>query len=189
MRRAVLLGVVLVLLVTAAWWFLFMAGKSGDIGDFNDQLATAEAEELTLQARRDALQSLAAREGEFRVGLNEIRTSIPVFPDGAMLIEEINQIMLTADVNLVSLNPQVPTPGSVPGLFEIAIDLNFEGPYFKVLPVLLELENLPRLLRVDSINISSTLLEDRTNLLSVNLTAVAFSLTDVDGSVAEAAPT
>lgn len=189
MRRGVILGVVLLLLVTAAWWFLFMSGKSGDINDFNDQLATAEAQELTLQARRDALQSLAAREGEFQLGINEIRTSIPVFADGAALIDDVNNIMLAADVDLVSLSPQLPVQGSVPGLFEIPIELSFEGPYFKVLPVLLELENLPRLVRVDGINISSTLLEDRTNLLSVNLTAVAFSLTDVQRSLAEVAPT
>jgi hypothetical protein len=64
------------------WWFLFMSGKSGDINDFDEQRAIAETEQLTLQARRDSLEALAAKEGEFLVGLNELRTSIPVPPMG-----------------------------------------------------------------------------------------------------------
>lgn len=187
MRRNVILGVGLLVVVTAAWWFLFMAGKSSDISELNEQTEAARTQQLTLQARLDSLQTLAARDGEFRVGLSELRESIPVFPDGATLIEDLNNAALAADVDLLSLSPQLPAPSAVPGLFEIAIDMNFEGPYFKVLPLLLELENLPRLMRVDTINISSTPLEDGTNLLSVSLTAVAFSLTDLQGSLAEAA--
>ena len=186
MRRTVVIGVGLLLLITAGWWFLFMAEKSGDINDLNDQTDAARSQELTLQSRRDSLQALAARDGEFRVALGELQTSIPVFPDGATLIENLNASALNADVDLLSLSPQLPIPSVVPGLFEIAIDMSFEGPYFKVLPFLLELENLPRLTRVDSINISSTPLEGGTNLLSVSLTAVAFSLTDLEGSLAEA---
>ncbi len=187
MRRTALIGGGLLLIVTAGWWFLFMSGKSSDINDFDEQTAIAETEQLTLQARRDSLETLAAKEGEFLVGLNELRTSIPVSPDGASLIETLNESALRADVDLLSLSPQLPGPSVVPGLFEISIDMTFEGPYFKVLPLLLELENLPRLLRVDVISISANTLEDGTNLLSVSLTATAFSLTDLDGSLVEAA--
>ena len=187
MRRTVLIGAGLFLIITAAWWFLFMSGKSGEISDFREQRAVAETEQLTLQARRDSLQALVDREGEFRIGLNELRTSIPAAPDGATLIENLNDIALAAGVDLLSLSPQVPVPSVVPGLFEISIEMTFEGPYFRVLPLLLELENLPRLLRVDAISISANVLEDGTNLLSVSLTAIAFSLTDLDGSLAEAA--
>ncbi len=187
MRRTVIIGVGLLVVITAAWWFLFMAGKSSDISDLNDQTEAAKTQELTLQARRDSLQALAAQEGEFRVGLSELRNSIPVFPDGATLIENLNDAALSADVDLLSLSPQFPVASVVPGLFEISIDMAFEGPYFNVLPLLSELENLPRLMRVDTINIGSTTLEDGTNLLSVSLTAVAFSLTDLEGSLAEAA--
>ena len=187
MRRAVILGALLFLIVTAAWWFLLMSAKSSDINDLDEQRATAESTELNLISQRDQLEALAAREGEYSMGLGELRTSIPIAPDGASLIERFNEAVIEADVDLISLSPQIPVPSRVPGLFEISIEMSFEGPYFKVLPLLLELESLPRLVRIDSITVNATPLEDGTNLLSVSLTAVAFSLTDLDGSVAEEA--
>ena len=39
MRRGLLIGLLLALVVTAGWWFLFMSGKSSEISDFEDQTA------------------------------------------------------------------------------------------------------------------------------------------------------
>lgn len=182
MRRGLLFGLLGLLVITAAWWFLFMAPKSGEIGDFNDERDAALTEQRTLEARRDELQALAAREGDFLLGISEVQASIPATPDGAALIEDINRLAEESDVDLLTFSPGLPAPSTIPGLVEIQIQLTFEAPYFKMLSFLFALEDLERLLRIDQIAVTSRLLEDGTNLLSTSLTAAAFSQSDLTGA-------
>ncbi len=183
MRRGLLIGILLALVVTAGWWFLFMAGKSSEISDFEDQTATARIEESTLQARLDELQALAAREGEFLLALGDIQKSIPQLPDGAAFIEDINRIAEETGVELLALSPNPPIASNIEGLFEISTTIRFQAPYFKVLSVLFALEDLERLVRVDAITIDAALEDDGTNLLSTTLTATAFSYSDLGAVV------
>jgi len=182
MRRGLLLGILVFFIITAGWWFLFMSSKSTEINDFNEQRDAAQLEQSTLQARRDELASLAAREGDFLLGIAEVQSSIPANPDGAALIEDINQIADDTDVELLTFSPGLPLPSTVPGLVEIQMQMTFEAPYFKVLSFLFALEDLERLVRVDQVSITSRLLDDGTNLLSTSLTASAFSGSDLSGA-------
>lgn len=179
MRRGLILGILLFFIITAGWWFLFMSGKSAEISEFEDQTATEQIAQRTLEARRSELQSLAAKEGEYLLALSEIQNSIPSFPDGAALIEDISSIAIETGVDLLTLSPNPPVPSSVEGLYEISTTVRFEAPYFKVLSVLFAFEDLERLVRVDQITIDSALDEEGTNLLTVTLTATAFSLSDL----------
>jgi Tfp pilus assembly protein PilO len=181
MRRGLILGILLAIIITAAWWFLFMAPKSTEIADFNEQRDAAELEQSTLEGRRNALAGLAAQEGEFLLGISEVQASIPATPDGAALIEDINEIAEASGVDLLTFSPALPVESSVPGLVEIPMQMTFEAPYFKVLSFLFALEDLERLVRVDQMAITSRLLDDGTNLLSVSLTASAFSSSDLSG--------
>jgi Tfp pilus assembly protein PilO len=181
MRRGLILGVLLALIITAAWWFLFMAPKSAEISDFNEERDTAQLEQSTLEGRRNQLQALAASEGDFLLGLSEVQASIPVTPDGAALIEDINGIAEASGVDLLTFSPAVPVESAIPGLVEIQMQMTFEAPYFKVLSFLFALEDLERLVRVDQISVTSRILEDGTNLLSTALTASAFSSSDLSG--------
>jgi len=184
MRRGLIFAILAFILITVLWWFLFMSGKSAEISEFNDQTATARIEGSTLEARRNELQSLAAKEGEYRLALSEIQNSIPAFPNGAALIEDLNSIAIETGVDLLTLSPNPPTPSTVEGLYEISTTIRFEAPYFKVLSVLFAIEDLERLVRVDQISIDSTLDEDGTNLLTATLTATAFSLSDLGVAIA-----
>ncbi len=183
MRRGLILGILLFVIVTAAWWFLFMSGKSSEISDFEDQTAAAKIEASTLEARRTQLEALAAKEGDYLFGLSQIESSIPTLPDEAALIEKINEIMLDPDVELLSLSPSPPAPSPIEGLFEISTSFTFEAPYFKAVSVLVALEELERLVRVEQIAIDAALDDDGANILSVTLTANAFSSSDLPLSV------
>lgn len=188
MRRGLILGILGLFVITVAWWFLFMAPKSGEISDFNDQRDAAEIEQRTLESRRDELRALEAQEGDFLLGLSEVQASIPLNPDGAALIEDINDIVEDTGVELLSFSPSIPAPSALPGLTEIQMTITFEAPYFQVLSFLFALEDLERLVRVDQISITATVLEDGTNLLSTTLTAAAFSINDLSGTQPEATP-
>jgi hypothetical protein len=162
---------------------------SAEIGDFNDELDAAQLEQSTLEGRRNALAATAAREGDYLLGISEVRASIPATPDGAALIEDINTIAEATGIELLTYSPALPVESSIPDLVEIQMQLTFEAPYFKVLSFIFALEDLERLVRVDQIAITSRLLEDGTNLLSTSLTASAFSSSDLSGlTSAEATP-
>jgi Tfp pilus assembly protein PilO len=186
MRRGLILGILLFFIITAAWWFLLMSGKSAEITDFEDQTATAQIEQRTLEARRNELQALAAKEGDYLLALGEIQNSIPAFPDGAALIEDLNNIALETGVDLLTLSPSPPVASTVEGLFEITTIVRFDAPYFKVLGVLFAIEDLERLVRVDQITVDAAIDEDGTNILTVNLTATAFSQTGLAASSIDA---
>lgn len=186
MRRGLILGVLLAVLVLVGWWLLLMAPKSSDIADFDEQREIAAGEATALTAQRNQLEELAAKQGDFELALAQLRLAIPDRPDGAALIEDITQIGVEADVDLISLSPALPGPSSIPGLVEITTEMTIEGSYFRVLSFLLALEQLERIVRVDAIAIASTEAADGTNLLSVTLTASAFSRSDLTGTPAEA---
>ncbi|NNF09398.1 MAG: type 4a pilus biogenesis protein PilO [Acidimicrobiia bacterium] len=188
MRRILIFGTLLLLLVTAGWWLLLMSPKSGEISDFNEQRDAAQLEESTLQSRKNELEALAAREGDFLLGISEVQSSIPLNPDGAALIEDINRLAEDSDIDLVSFSPEVPVAGTIEGLVEIPMTLTFEAPYFKALSFLFALEDLERLIRIEQVSITATVLEDGTNLLSTTLTATAFSFSDLAGGTPEATP-
>lgn len=189
MRRGLILGILLVFIITAGWWFLLMSPKSADIADFNEERDVAQLEQSTLDGRRNTLAALAAREGDFLLGISEVQASIPATPDGAALIEDINNIAEASGVELLTFSPALPVESVFPGLVEIQMQMTFEAPYFKVLSFLFALEDLERLVRVDQMAITSRILEDGTNLLSTSLTASAFSSSDLSGlTPAEATP-
>ena len=188
MRRGLILGLLMLLIITAGWWFLFMSGKSSEIAEFEDQRDAARLEQTTLESRRNALAALAAKEGDYLLGISEIQASIPATPDGAALIEDINSLAETTGIDLLSFSPSLPSQSAIEGLVEIQMTMTFEAPYFKVLSFLFALEDLERLVRVDQISVTSTLLEDGTNLLSTSITASAFSLSELGASTTEVTP-
>ena len=188
MRRGLILGVLLLFIITAGWWFLFMSWKSSEISDFDEQRDAAMIEQTTLESRRNELVALAAKEGDYLLGISEVQASIPASPDGAALIEDINSLSETTGIDLLSFSPGIPTQSAIEGLVEIQMTMTFEAPYFKVLSFLFALEDLERLVRVDQISVTSTLLEDGTNLLSTSLTASAFSLSELGAPATEVTP-
>ena len=179
MRRGLILGALLLFIITAGWWFLFMSPKSSEISEFAEQRDAAELDQTTLEGRRNQLAALAAKEGDYLLGISEVQASIPTTPDGAALIEDINRLAETTGIDLLSFSPSVPGLSAIEGLVEIQMTMTFEAPYFKVLSFLFALEDLERLVRVDQISVTATVLEDGTNLLATSLTASAFSQTEL----------
>ena len=71
-------------------------------------------------------------------------------------------------------------------LFEIALNVNVSGEYFRVLQFLFDIEDLDRLVRVDQIAIESRFEpETATNFLNVNFGARAFSTSALPGTLAD----
>ncbi len=153
-RSAILLIVAGFLLITAAWWFLLIAPKNRAITDANDRLAVAMDEEIVLVQSIQRLESIKSNELQYLAAINEVETNIPNEPQLDVFIEDITFLAEQAGVELSGISTAVPVEsGTTPGLFEMTVSLSVDGEYFEILGFLFGLEDLERLVKVQSLSL------------------------------------
>lgn len=157
MRRGTLIafiagGVVLILL----WYFLFFAPTSSDLSDTRAAVATAQSQKQELENTIRRLKELSRNAPQQQATLRTLRAAIPANPDLGEFILQANDIAATAGIDWLSIAPTPPTatPGGGPNS-TIAVSIQINGGFFQVLDYLNRLEDLERLVLVDSINVSA----------------------------------
>jgi len=185
--RNMLIGLLVAVVLVALWYFLFWGGTSTTMEDLDNEFNTAIDDEFNLQSRVDALRDLERKKGEFDAAVTEISVSIPDDPSEAALLESIRTLARDSGLDLVSLTANIPAVSALnEELFEIALNVNVTGEYFRVLQFLFDIEDLDRLVRVDQVAIESRFEpETATNFLNVNFSARAFSTSALPGTLAE----
>jgi Tfp pilus assembly protein PilO len=151
-RRALLAGLSGAVVVVLAWWFLLWSPQRSRISDARDEL----------QLRR--LRDLQAREAVVRSRLERLRVAIPDQPNLAQFILAANEAAERAGIEFLSITPTPPAApaaaargqqaegGGPPA--EIRLSMTITGGYFQVLDFVNRLDDLPRLVVIDSINVS-----------------------------------
>lgn len=182
--RKVLLGVLFVIITSAAFYFLFYVGKAEEILIKEEELVAAESEELQLRARVSSLRKIEARLVEYRDAVNQMNASIPADPDMDLLILELNQLAVDSGVTWASGTWTVPADPDPTGVRNINVSMTISGQYFEVLGYLYGISEMDRLIRIESLAFSPTLDETGFNILGVNIAATTFTT----GSVVVPAP-
>ena len=164
MKRSSLLLIVLgVIAITAAWWFLLIGPRNDRITQAEDALNSAQLEEQTLRTRIAQLQEIKESEVSYIFAIGEMETSIPVNPDADAFIEDITFLAQQTGVELLSLSLSPPTESTLETelpAFEISVAVSVQGEYFEILGLLYGLESMERLVRIDTINLNPTQLDD-----------------------------
>lgn len=153
-RRNVLFIVLGVFLVTAVWYFFFISPKNGQISDFEDQLVAAQDEESRLRAQVAQLKEIQASDLEYLAAIGRMESSIPVNPELAVFIEDITALAESTGVNLQLLSPTEPVLDPDLGIYEISLGMSAEAQYFELLGFLFGLEEMERLVVVESVTIT-----------------------------------
>lgn len=179
MNRAVLLvGGLLALLLTAAWWFLLVSPVNQRVTDAEDQLLQAEDEELALRAQQASLQRVEDNMLEYLAAIGELENSIPASPQTAALIDDLS--VLADETGVGWTAGSYGQPQAVDGgYFEIPLSISIEGQFFEVLGYLYGMAELDRLVRVDSVNVAPSQDEQGFTVLNVAISARAFTSSDV----------
>jgi len=169
------------------WWFLFWRGTSTTVSDLELDLDLARQQQTELQTRVDSLRELERKKGEFDAAVTEISVSIPDDPSEAALLESIRTLARDSGLELTALTANVPVASADnEGLYEIGLNVNVAGEYFRVLQFLFDIEDLDRLVRVDQIAVAARFeTETSTNILTVNFGARAFSTSPLPGTLAD----
>jgi len=191
MRRPLVLGLIGALLLAAVWWFLIFNPKQADLGEARDNLELAHNEEQTLTLEKARLQKEQERIPDYQAALTQLEQAIPPQPDGAGLIEVLNQMAKEAGLALSVVAPRPPAPPAAqpgqpavenPDYYEIDFSLTVAGPYFQALDFVARLEEMPRLIRIERIEVTPQA-DSASGItqLSIILEATAFSLNPLPG--------
>lgn len=153
-RRGIALAILGALLVAAVWWVFFISPRNSDISELDDQIATAQDEEVILRAELKQLQDIAASELTYRSAIGQLEASIPEDPDIADFIESLNLLAAETGVDLASVSQAEPVLIGGGTFYEIGISLSLDGQYFEVLGFLFGLSDLERLVVVNGVSLS-----------------------------------
>lgn len=179
MRRAGLLVTLAILLVTGVWWMFLISPKNGDIADLEQELTGAIDSEQRLRVQINELETIRQAEVEYLAGLGRLDALIPQRPLLEEFIEQIYELTTETGVELQTLAPSVPSSSDDSELREVAVSVQIEGKFFELLGFLFGLNDMERLVRVDSIAVSSTTEDVGGTILSVSIEVKLFTLADL----------
>ncbi len=148
---AVVLGLVVVLL---AWNMFFFAPAGNDLADAKDDRDLAETELAGLDARLESLRDLEEQQPEMVEEQARLGAMIPERPDLEVFIRAANDISVDSGIDWISVAPSEPAAGAS-GVSEIRMAIQLQGGYYQVQDYLNRLEDLSRLVVIDSIQVGT----------------------------------
>jgi Tfp pilus assembly protein PilO len=154
-RRAVVLGAIAVIGIVALWWVFVFSPMGSDLDEAKEDLENARREGLELTAERNELQDLQDRSPELEADLAQLSAAIPESANQADFISGLNDIADESGITWQSVTMQEPTAGTPGQPPTIAVQISIEGGFFQALDYLNRLEDLERLVVVDSITVNS----------------------------------
>jgi Tfp pilus assembly protein PilO len=153
-RRTVILGALIAVGVVALWWMFVFSPKSSDLGDAKDAVSEAQRRGQTLAAQANQLRDLEKRSPQLEAQLAKYAAAIPEQPNQSNFISGLNDIADASGITWQSVTMQEPTqtnPGEPP---TIQVQISLDGGFFQTLDYLNRLEDLDRLVVVDSVTIN-----------------------------------
>jgi Tfp pilus assembly protein PilO len=179
MRRRVIIGVLLAVLLAMVWWFFFISPRNASIAQAGDDLRAAQDQQMALAAQADQLRAIRDSEVEYLAGIGEMETLIPERPLLDEFIEDLYALCGTTGVELLNLAPAMPVAVVGSSLRQITVAVTIDGDFFEVLGFLFGVMDMDRLVRVDAISLSSSQDATGATSLSASLNLRLFTLADL----------
>jgi Tfp pilus assembly protein PilO len=176
--RVVIVGVLVGVVVLLVWNLLIFAPKGRDLSAAKKEAQAAQQIEVQLRQTLTALQEISKNGPEIAAKLDRLSAAVPTAPDLDGFILSANQIAVQSGIDWLSVSPSVAQPGTS-GPSVIPLTMSIQGGFFQVLDYLNRLEDLGRLVIVDSINATSADAEGSSSgapALAVTLTGRMFTM-------------
>jgi hypothetical protein len=144
MKRTTLLLLSLSLVLVLVGWFLLVwSPRSEAIAETEVQIADAQAQQATTEARIETLRSVREQAPALQADLAAAES---LLPRDTALPSALRQLQSAADAsnaNLVSVSPSRPEviEGAAPGLYAMGVTAEVRGTYFQIVDTLRRLED------------------------------------------------
>lgn len=178
-RTGLILGVLAVLLVTALWWFFVISPTNTKIADSQDQLQSAEDNEVLLLTQLSRLKKIQENELTYRSAIGALDAAIPPTPQMPALIDSLTELANDSSVEWESGTYGNPVEVEGQDYFEIPVNLIVQGQFFEVLGYLYGIADLERIVRIDAVSLSPTIDDDGFTVEDVSISAVTFTTGNV----------
>lgn len=161
--------------VLLALWFLLLWGPQGDeLEGARERRAAAEAENTALELRLARLRAAQEQAPQLMADLDDLRRAVPDDPQLAEFIFDANEAATEAGVDFISIAPGVPSLVA-PLPPTITLNISVLGEYFSVLDYLERLDDLPRIVVIDSLGLTPIESDSGQEDLRVEITARMFA--------------
>lgn len=152
-NRAPLLGLLVVVLLAALFWFLLWQPRNEDLEEVRQQTVALETQRSSLQNEIRRLREVEANQVEIRAALSRLEEFIPSGPAQSTVVRQFQLAADAAGVEIESVSftppvlvvdaPETGTPGT--SLAQITVDMTIEGGYFQVVDFFRRIEvEVPR---------------------------------------------
>ena len=173
-RRAVAIAFGAAIGLLALWFVLLWSPQGRSLDDAEKRNTVADATNSQLELRLARLKDAQKNTPELLAAEDALRRAVPDQPDLAQFILDANDAASEAGVDFLSISPAVPEAGINGGPPVVKLSITVTGSYFATLDYLHRLEELPRIVVIDTLGLSEGSSEG-VQALSVAITARMFS--------------
>ena len=176
-RRVLGIGAGGAALLLLLWYFLLWSPQGKNIDDARERKETAEQQAQELTVRLDRLREQKRTEAATRGQIELLRVAIPDQPNLAQFILDANDAATRSGIDFLSVSPTPPAAATTPVAgatstpAEIRLALSITGGYFQVIDFVNRLNELPRLVVIDTLGVTAS---GEATQLSVQLAARMF---------------
>jgi Tfp pilus assembly protein PilO len=153
-RRAPIIAGVIAAAVALLAVFLLVLPKMGDVTTAEEELQTAEDQEVALAAQFDALQEAQAAAPKTEQEIAAIDAQVPPTADLPSLFRLLQGAADRSAVDFFSFTPGTPAPSAGGTYSSIASQVTVSGGYFAIDEFLFLLETLPRAAKVTTLAVT-----------------------------------
>ena len=141
-RQAALLSLLGAVLLVALWWlFLYSPGQE-ELQAVEDEIASAETEQLSLQQRVAALEGVRARAPELEAAIAQLSSIVPDDPALPGALRQIAAAAEDAGLTLESVVTARPAAGEDDtALYAATLNVSATGSYFQLVDFLRRVED------------------------------------------------
>jgi type IV pilus assembly protein PilO len=158
-----------ILAMVALWYVMLFSPQGSALSAANSRLEAAHERQTELRAQIRALETAKTAPSTIQAQISTLKQAIPGTPDLAGFIDAANSAANASGVDFVSLAPSQPTLGKA-GVSELRLSMAVKGTYFQVVDFVNRLNGMPRLVVVDSLNLTG----DKSGSLSAQINARMF---------------
>ena len=153
-RRAPIIASVIAVAVALLAVFLLVLPKMTDVTTTEEELETAEDQEVALAAQLDALQEAQAAAPKTEQDIAAIEAQVPPTANLPSLFRQLQGAADRSAVDLFSFTPGTPAPNAGGTYSSIASQVTVSGGYFAIDEFLFLLETLPRAAKVTTLAVT-----------------------------------
>lgn len=152
-RNLLILGVLGIVLVVVAFYFLLLSPLLGRLDEQAQERDSKQAQLAQLQQEVNELEEVRHNSPEIERQILELSKRIPAQPEIPTLVVQVEEIAHASGVTQLSIQPGHPAPPQGGGDYSVVpVTMTFRGTYDQMQDFLLRTRNLARLMTVNNVS-------------------------------------